>query len=86
MNRRLGILTAACAYALAFAFALPSLAGDEKQLQNVKGSVSYQAPNKTPVIRDTSKANASTGNDGLALMGRFLAPAKTRARIALHPV
>jgi hypothetical protein len=49
MNRRLGIVTAACAYALALACALPSLAGDDKQLQNVKGSVSYQAPNKTPV-------------------------------------
>lgn len=31
------------------AAALPSLAGDDKQLQNVKGSVSYQAPNKTAV-------------------------------------
>jgi hypothetical protein len=49
MNRRLGIVTAACVCALAVACALPSLAGDDKQLQNVKGSVSYQAPNKTPV-------------------------------------
>jgi FecR-like protein len=49
MNRRFGIVLAACAYALAIACALPSLAGDDKQLQNVKGSVSYQPPNKTPV-------------------------------------
>lgn len=48
MNGRLGIVLAACACALV-AGALPSLAADDKQLQNVKGSVSYQAPNKTPV-------------------------------------
>lgn len=46
---RLGIVTAAGAFALAFVCALPSPAGEDKQLQNVKGSVSYQAPNKTPV-------------------------------------
>jgi FecR protein len=49
MNGRLGVVTAACAYALVTVFTLPSLAGDDKQLQNVKGSVSYQPPNKTPV-------------------------------------
>lgn len=49
MERRLGIVLAACAYALVVACALPSLAGDDKQLQNVKGTVSYQAPNKMPV-------------------------------------
>jgi len=49
MNRRFGIVSVACACALVVAGALPSLAGSDKQLQNVKGSVSYQAPNKTPV-------------------------------------
>ncbi len=49
MDRRLGILGAAGVYALVVACALPSLAGDDKQLQNVKGSVSYQAPDKTPI-------------------------------------
>jgi hypothetical protein len=49
MKRHLGIVSAACAYTLVVACALPSFAGDDKQLQNVKGSVSYQAPNKLPV-------------------------------------
>lgn len=49
MDRRLGIVGAACVCALVVACALPSLAGDDKQLQNVKGSVSYQAPDKTPI-------------------------------------
>ena len=49
MNRRAGVVTAACAYTLAIACAVPVLAGDDKQLQNVKGSVAYQPPNKTPV-------------------------------------
>lgn len=49
MNRRFGITIAAVAFAVAAAAALPSSATNDKQLQNVKGSVSYQAPNKTPV-------------------------------------
>ncbi|HZZ00354.1 MAG TPA: FecR family protein [Candidatus Baltobacteraceae bacterium] len=72
MNRRLGIVMAACAYALVVACALPSLAGDDKQLQNVKGSVSYQAPNKTPVpvgvnaiVGVNDQYTAITGNESL---------------------
>lgn len=72
MNRRLGFVSAACVYALVVACALPSLAGDDKQLQNVKGSVSYQAPNKTPVpvginaiVGVNDKYTAITGAESL---------------------
>lgn len=70
--KRLGIVLAACAYALVLACALPSLAGDDKQLQNKKGTVSYQAPNKTPVpvgvnaiVGVNDQYTAITGADSL---------------------
>jgi hypothetical protein len=46
MKRRVGL--AAVAYAL-LAFAGAAVSADDKQLQNVKGSVSYEVPPKAPV-------------------------------------
>jgi hypothetical protein len=48
MNRGLGIGAVACALVAAIG-AATALPGDDKQLQNVKGSVSYQVPKQPPV-------------------------------------
>jgi hypothetical protein len=68
MKRRWGFLAAAGVFALAISAALPSSAGDDKQLKNDKGDVSYQAPNKTAVPVGV-KAIVGVADESYAITG-----------------
>lgn len=92
--RTRSIVTAAAVLLCVFAAATPTQAGDDKQLQNSKGSVSYQtstgqptpvAPNATVVLGD--KDYAITGDASLATVGlpdssRVLVGSESKVQLA----